>query len=414
MVILSAGLKGIRTELLEAARVDGANEGQVFRRIILPLLAPTIAVVATTMIIYALKTFDVVYTMTNGNFDTDVIANLMYQELFNNGQLGRASGDRGHPAGGDRAGHVDQPAAVPRAGGDPMTAPVPAPPRTGDAAPGRPGRGPAPVASCTYRCRAHGIWASRRSRCWSPPSTGGGGQPSGWWTAITPPCQFTLENYEYVLAEPASTRLPQQPDHHDPGDGPRRSWSRRSRLRLRVDGVPGSQHPVRVVVGLLVVPLQITLIPVLRLFAITCRVRAARSSRSGWPNRVWPAVRDLPAAQLLRVLPREVFESAAIDGASPDVVLPSGAPDERPGARLAGHLPVPVGLERPAGGPGCPRACPPEPSALGRHRQPATSFGGGWQFLAAAAFISMIIPILVFLSLQRYFVRGITGGAVKG
>jgi alpha-glucoside transport system permease protein len=91
MVILSAGLKGISTELLEAARVDGANEVQVFRRIVLPLLAPTIAVVATTVIIYALKTFDVVYTMTNGNFDTNVIALLMYQELFNNGQAGRAA-----------------------------------------------------------------------------------------------------------------------------------------------------------------------------------------------------------------------------------------------------------------------------------------------------------------------------------
>jgi alpha-glucoside transport system permease protein len=91
MVILSAGLKGISTELLEAARVDGANEWQVFRRIVLPLLSPTIAVVATTVVIYALKTFDVVFTMTNGNFDTNVIALLMYQELFNNGQPGRAA-----------------------------------------------------------------------------------------------------------------------------------------------------------------------------------------------------------------------------------------------------------------------------------------------------------------------------------
>ena len=91
MVILSAGLKGISTELLEAARVDGANELQVFRRIVLPLLMPTIAVIATTIIIYALKTFDVVYTMTNGNFNTDVIANTMYQMLFNNGQPGRSA-----------------------------------------------------------------------------------------------------------------------------------------------------------------------------------------------------------------------------------------------------------------------------------------------------------------------------------
>ncbi len=91
MVILSAGLKGISTELLEAARVDGANEWQVFRRIVLPLLAPTMAVVATTIVIYALKTFDVVYVMTNGNFDTEVVANRMYKALFNDLQNGRAA-----------------------------------------------------------------------------------------------------------------------------------------------------------------------------------------------------------------------------------------------------------------------------------------------------------------------------------
>jgi alpha-glucoside transport system permease protein len=91
MVILSAGLKGISTELLEAARVDGANEWRVFRSIILPLLAPTIAVVATTIVIYALKTFDIVFVMTNGNFDTDVIGFRMYKELFNNTQPGRAA-----------------------------------------------------------------------------------------------------------------------------------------------------------------------------------------------------------------------------------------------------------------------------------------------------------------------------------
>lgn len=91
MVILSASLKGISPELLEAARVDGANELQVFRRITLPLLAPTIAVVSTTMIITSLKAFDIVYVMTNGAFDTEVIANRMYKELFNFGQPGRAS-----------------------------------------------------------------------------------------------------------------------------------------------------------------------------------------------------------------------------------------------------------------------------------------------------------------------------------
>jgi alpha-glucoside transport system permease protein len=91
MVILSAGLKGISVELLEAARVDGANEIEVFRRIILPLLMPTIAVIGTTIVIYALKTFDVVYTMTSGNFNTDVIANTMFEQLYTNGQPGRAA-----------------------------------------------------------------------------------------------------------------------------------------------------------------------------------------------------------------------------------------------------------------------------------------------------------------------------------
>lgn len=91
MVILSAGLKGISTELLEAARVDGANEWQVFRKVIFPLLLPTVAVVATTVVIFALKTFDVVYTMTGGNFETEVIANRMYAELFRFREPGRAS-----------------------------------------------------------------------------------------------------------------------------------------------------------------------------------------------------------------------------------------------------------------------------------------------------------------------------------
>jgi alpha-glucoside transport system permease protein len=91
MVILSGALKGISTELLEAARVDGANELQVFRRITLPLLLPTIAVVGTTMVITSLKAFDIVYVMTNGAFDTEVIANRMIKELFAFGQPGRAS-----------------------------------------------------------------------------------------------------------------------------------------------------------------------------------------------------------------------------------------------------------------------------------------------------------------------------------
>jgi alpha-glucoside transport system permease protein len=92
MVILSAGLKGISTELLEASRVDGANEWQVFRNIILPLLTPTIFVVGTTIVITALKSFDIVFTVTNGGFGTDVIAREMWQQMFTfPGNFGRAS-----------------------------------------------------------------------------------------------------------------------------------------------------------------------------------------------------------------------------------------------------------------------------------------------------------------------------------
>lgn len=91
MVILSAGLKGIPTDLIEAGRVDGANEWQIFRSITIPLLAPTIAVVATTMVITALKAFDIVYVMTNGAYDTEVVALRMYKELFSNRNFGRSS-----------------------------------------------------------------------------------------------------------------------------------------------------------------------------------------------------------------------------------------------------------------------------------------------------------------------------------
>jgi alpha-glucoside transport system permease protein len=91
MVIISAALKGINPELLEAARVDGATELQVFRGIVFPLLVPTLVVVSTTMIITALKTFDIVFTMTGGQLHTDVIATLMYSNMFHFNQFGRAS-----------------------------------------------------------------------------------------------------------------------------------------------------------------------------------------------------------------------------------------------------------------------------------------------------------------------------------
>ncbi|MBE0477280.1 MAG: sugar ABC transporter permease [Coriobacteriia bacterium] len=91
LVVVSAGLKGIPAEIIEAARVDGANERQIFWNVILPMLQPVIVVVAVTLVINSLKVFDLVYVMTFGNFNTDVLANRMFKEMFTFGNFGRAS-----------------------------------------------------------------------------------------------------------------------------------------------------------------------------------------------------------------------------------------------------------------------------------------------------------------------------------
>jgi alpha-glucoside transport system permease protein len=174
-----------------------------------------------------------------------------------------------------------------------------------------------------------------------------------------------------------------------------------------------------IVVGLLVVPLQVTLIPVLRLMA---NIQIGGSPVTGTILAVWLAHTGygLPfAIYLLRNylggLPREVFESAAIDGAGPAtaffrLAIPMSVPAIASlvifqflwvwndllvalvylGPVVQNH-PLSVTLAN-----------------------LTTNFGGDWQFVTAAAFVSMIVPILVFFALQRYFVRGITGGAVKG
>ncbi len=79
MTILSAALKGLPAEVLEAARVDGASEWQVFWKVMLPMIMPTIVVVTTTMVINILKIFDIVFVMTGGNYGTEVIANRMFK-----------------------------------------------------------------------------------------------------------------------------------------------------------------------------------------------------------------------------------------------------------------------------------------------------------------------------------------------
>ncbi len=239
---------------------------------------------------------------------------------------------------------------------------------------------------------------------------------SGWWTALAPPWDFTLSNYEHVLARNGlgdafinslfitipSTIIPVLVAAFA---GYAFAWM----------DFPGKNVLFVLVVGLLVIPLQSTLIPVLKLFAST--------GIAGTFLAVWLAHTGygLPfAIYLLRNymggLPKEVFESASIDGAGPAtaffrLALPMSVPVIASlaifqflfvwndllvaliyiGATSAENLPLTVVVAN-----------------------LVSSVGGETHFLTAAAFITMALPLVVFLSLQRYFVRGITGGAVKG
>jgi alpha-glucoside transport system permease protein len=91
MVLLSAAVKAVPVDTLEAARIDGANERQVFFRVTVPQIWGTLITVFITVLITVLKAFDVVYVMTNGNFNTDIIAVRFFNELFRNGDNGRAA-----------------------------------------------------------------------------------------------------------------------------------------------------------------------------------------------------------------------------------------------------------------------------------------------------------------------------------
>ncbi len=197
---------------------------------------------------------------------------------------------------------------------------------------------------------------------------------TGWWTAFIPPLQFTLDNYRQVLGA------------YNMG----RSFMNSLFISLPATVIPimvaayaayafawmrfpGREILFTIVVGSLVIPLQMTLIPVLRLFTSLDLV--------GTYPAIWMAHTGygLPfAIYLLRnfigALPKDLLEAAAIDGADPLTVAP---------------MTVTV-------------------SNL------VNSLGQNWQLLTAAAFISMSVPLVVFFTLQRYFVRGILAGAVKG
>jgi ABC-type sugar transport system permease subunit len=91
MVIFSAAIKAVPADLIEASRVDGATESQTFWRVTIPQISPTIGVVITTLIVLVMKVFDIVKVMTNGNFDTQVLANAMFTTAFTNFNFGKGS-----------------------------------------------------------------------------------------------------------------------------------------------------------------------------------------------------------------------------------------------------------------------------------------------------------------------------------
>jgi alpha-glucoside transport system permease protein len=91
MVILSAAIKGVPTEILEAAGLDGASERQKFFKMVVPTIRGSLIMVTITTAIVVLKVFDIVYVMTGGRFNTDVVANNMYIQAFQLFDVGRAS-----------------------------------------------------------------------------------------------------------------------------------------------------------------------------------------------------------------------------------------------------------------------------------------------------------------------------------
>jgi len=91
MVILSAAIKAIPTDVVEAAMLDGATGSRLFRFVTVPMIRGTLVVVLTTIMIAVLKVFDIVRVMTNGNFGTQIVANEMYSQSFVEDDKGRGS-----------------------------------------------------------------------------------------------------------------------------------------------------------------------------------------------------------------------------------------------------------------------------------------------------------------------------------
>jgi alpha-glucoside transport system permease protein len=237
---------------------------------------------------------------------------------------------------------------------------------------------------------------------------------AGWWTTLFPPANFTIASYEQIFGTPGfGDSLVNSLLITVPATVLQVVIATFAGYAFAWMNFRGRDLFFLVIVGLMVVPVQLTFIPVLKLFAAT--------GLAGTFIAVWLAHAGygLPfQTYLLRSyigsLPKEVFESAEIDGANHVVkfwriVVPMSIP-----AIAANVIFVFLGVWNDLLIAVTYLGQSPNRPLTVFIGQQTTSLGGNWQILTAAAVVQMALPLLVFLSLQRYFVRGISAGAVKG
>jgi alpha-glucoside transport system permease protein len=239
-------------------------------------------------------------------------------------------------------------------------------------------------------------------------------QSAGWWTVLFPPHGFTLASYQQVLGvEGVQASIVTSVLITIPATVIQLTVATMGAYAFAWMKFPGKNIFFIVIVGLMVVPIQMTLVPLLSLFKLL--------QLNGTIISVWLAHSGfgLPfevflLRNYLGGLPREVFESAEVDGAGHSVrFLRIAVPMTLP---AIASLVIFVFL-------GVWNDLLVALTFLGTSAfrpftvviaQLTTSFGGGWQFLTAAAVMQMALPLIVFIALQRYFVRGVTAGSVKG
>ena len=260
MVVLSAAIKAIPDEIIEAARIDGASELQVFRRIIVPSILPTIVVVTTYMVINALKVFDIVFVMGNAETNgTEVIAERMIRWFFISNHDGRGAAIAVVLFLAVIPVMVWNVRQLPRAGGrSDERSPRPSPPRSTPPRAATEGEPTAVGAAQRRLVRAH--HDPRRRADLADPDRSACSITSFRPEALVEHDRL-VDRRSATRSAPASgrsrttgrrstpaglpERVPQQPRGRHPGDGHPDHDRRLRRLRLLVDGVPGPLRDVR-------------------------------------------------------------------------------------------------------------------------------------------------------------------------